>query len=1063
MDAEAAMQLLSQLLVDKELLTNHQDTIRLLQQLTFLPLAIVQAAAYINKNGIALSVYLSLLDEQEQDVIDLLGEDFEDDGRYQDVKNPVATTWLISFEQIQRLDSLAAEYLSFMSCVDPRNIPQSLLPPAQSPKKETGAIGTLDAYSFVSRQVSNQALDVHRLVHLSTRNWLRAKELLAPWAAKAVKRLEEVFPDNNYKNRSTWRQYLAHAHYVLKSKDSKEETKERKALVWKFAMCLQSDGWYNEAEKLFAEVVETRKRVLGSDHPDTLTSMANLALTYRNQGRWKEAEELGVHVIETRKRALGSEHPDTLTSIANLASTYRNQGRWKEAEELEVQVIKTSLRVLGSEHPETLTSMANLALTYRNQGRWKEAEELGVQVMETRKRVLGLEHPDTLTSMASLASTYRNQGRLKEAEELGVQVMETSLRVLGSKHPDTLTSMANLASTYRDQGRWKEAEELEVQVMETSSRVLGEEHPDTLTSMANLASTYRNQGRWMETEELGVQVTETRKRVLGSEHPDTLTSMANLALTYRNQGRLKEAEELGVQVMETRKRVLGLEHPDTLGSINNLAQTYGNQGRWKDAEELQRLVMKTAIRLLGVDHPNTLTSMTNLASTYRNQGRLKEAEELGVQVMETSLRVLGSEHLDTLTSMANLASTYRDQGRWKEAEELVVQVTETRKRVLGSEHPDTLTSMANLAHTWKAENGIPVFLYQTSVGSGTYIGQNSVGISQDDTLIGEEGRTIMSKERNAEILDDSSIASHTTTVREKLGKDYIARFLAADEEMRLLCNSVLDKIDREQFVDLGRQMLKSYYLGLLEHAKTELEKQGVRLMKSRSGRQRICEGIVDIIKSEDAENDEEKSRAAEQNQLAEKRLEMFTKNLPDTYPYPDPNQPSEIEVELPADYNNVIGSDGQDTGTGQEQDESFPDRGLESEIQSEDNDLPNLARMKEFFRESEPFQVLLNDFRIQLLPHSLTDIIQTAPRGSLSLSDQHNNSISNQIKAFVEDFTMLEWNWWPLEPRMRGLASYETRLFWHCVSSNTMKRLKLILYSPVVRGSGKRSPGTTPT
>src|SRR3954469_21221439 len=29
---------------------------------------------------------------------------------------------------------------------------------------------------------------------------------------------------------------------------------------------------------------------------------------------------------------LGAEHPDTLTSMANLASTYRNQGRWKEAE-----------------------------------------------------------------------------------------------------------------------------------------------------------------------------------------------------------------------------------------------------------------------------------------------------------------------------------------------------------------------------------------------------------------------------------------------------------------------------------------------------------------------------------------------------------------------------------------------------------------------------------------------------------------------------------------------------------------------------------------------------------
>jgi hypothetical protein len=38
--------------------------------------------------------------------------------------------------------------------------------------------------------------------------------------------------------------------------------------------------------------------------------------------------------METMKRVLGAEHPDTLISMGSLASTYRNQGRWKEAQEL---------------------------------------------------------------------------------------------------------------------------------------------------------------------------------------------------------------------------------------------------------------------------------------------------------------------------------------------------------------------------------------------------------------------------------------------------------------------------------------------------------------------------------------------------------------------------------------------------------------------------------------------------------------------------------------------------------------------------------------------------------
>jgi len=52
----------------------------------------VQAAAYINENGITLLDYLSLLEEQEQDVINLLSKDFKDKRRYQDVKNPIVTT-----------------------------------------------------------------------------------------------------------------------------------------------------------------------------------------------------------------------------------------------------------------------------------------------------------------------------------------------------------------------------------------------------------------------------------------------------------------------------------------------------------------------------------------------------------------------------------------------------------------------------------------------------------------------------------------------------------------------------------------------------------------------------------------------------------------------------------------------------------------------------------------------------------------------------------------------------------------------------------------------------------
>ncbi|KAF1814208.1 HET-domain-containing protein, partial [Eremomyces bilateralis CBS 781.70] len=210
MNLEAASELLQKCLNGLDIAPYQTATENLLTQLTYLPLAIVQAAAYINANGISIADYLSLLDEQDESIIELLSEDFEDNGRYDNIKNPVAITWLISFERIRQHDSLAADYLSLTACVEPKEIPQCLFPPGPSRKKETDAIGTLHAYSFLSKHPAGLTVDLHRLVHVAARNWLQENDQLAQWTEKAIVRLEEIFPDNTYTNRSIWRAYLPH-------------------------------------------------------------------------------------------------------------------------------------------------------------------------------------------------------------------------------------------------------------------------------------------------------------------------------------------------------------------------------------------------------------------------------------------------------------------------------------------------------------------------------------------------------------------------------------------------------------------------------------------------------------------------------------------------------------------------------------------------------------------------------------------------------------------------------------------------------------------------------------
>jgi hypothetical protein len=90
----------------------------LLNELTCLPLAIAQAAAYLNKNRMSIPKYLHLLRNTEEDLVQVMGQEFRDATRYKASANAVARTWVVSFIQIERQNPAAADLLRFMSCIE---------------------------------------------------------------------------------------------------------------------------------------------------------------------------------------------------------------------------------------------------------------------------------------------------------------------------------------------------------------------------------------------------------------------------------------------------------------------------------------------------------------------------------------------------------------------------------------------------------------------------------------------------------------------------------------------------------------------------------------------------------------------------------------------------------------------------------------------------------------------------------------------------------------------------------------------------------------------------------
>lgn len=99
MDQADAEGLLARRLSDDTKLTRESDaTAELLRLLAYLPLAIVQAAAFINSNDVSISQYVSLFSGSDKGM-SLFSEHFEDSRRYREAESMIAKTWYISFEQ----------------------------------------------------------------------------------------------------------------------------------------------------------------------------------------------------------------------------------------------------------------------------------------------------------------------------------------------------------------------------------------------------------------------------------------------------------------------------------------------------------------------------------------------------------------------------------------------------------------------------------------------------------------------------------------------------------------------------------------------------------------------------------------------------------------------------------------------------------------------------------------------------------------------------------------------------------------------------------------------------
>ncbi|TLS20402.1 uncharacterized protein PpBr36_11190 [Pyricularia pennisetigena] len=229
---------------------SEQNVFELLEFLTYLPLAIIQAASYMNVTTVSVSEYTRLLKNTPGDMIKLLETEWEDNNRDPKQTHAIVSTWVVSFEQIRKSPG-AAKLLSFIAHIEFKAIPSSMLPLIGLESEQSMALGVLCGYSFLTEQGNGTTYYMHRLVHFALQIWVKRQVNAREQRQDVLIHLERTFSTDKWEEREKWRQSLPH---VLKAVQNdgknKNSWQEESNLGYWAARCLMADGKIKKAVKL---------------------------------------------------------------------------------------------------------------------------------------------------------------------------------------------------------------------------------------------------------------------------------------------------------------------------------------------------------------------------------------------------------------------------------------------------------------------------------------------------------------------------------------------------------------------------------------------------------------------------------------------------------------------------------------------------------------------------------------------------------------------------------------------------------------------------------------------
>jgi tetratricopeptide (TPR) repeat protein len=500
-----------------------------------LPLALEEAAAYVDETGVGLGEYLGLVRERARELFGLDQPPADEHGD----QRRVATVWSLSLDRVNQEAPVAEALLSLCAFLapeiprelpgeQPQVLPEELAQAVSDPLVYNRMLAVVGRYSLAA--VTPTSLGVHRLVQAVIQARL-GKQRERRWAEIAVGLLRTSFPNDTWEV-ATWpacERLLSHVLAAAGHAERLEVAGEQAGwLLDRATNYLHERGQYRQARPIAERALRVTEAALGAAHREVAWRYDGLGAVLRHLGDLAGARMQYERAVAIAEAALGPDDEDVAKWRSNLGLVLQDLGDLEGARVQVERALAISEAALGPDHWHVAVRRGNLSDLLRKLGDLNGARVQVERALAIGEAALGPDHPSVAAWRNILGGVLRDLGDLEGARAQVERALAIREAAVGSEHPQVAIWRANLGLVLHDLGDLAGARAQLERALVIGEAALGPDHPDVAWLRSELGRVLQALGDLAGAKAQLEWALVIGEAALGPDHPRVATMRGNL-------------------------------------------------------------------------------------------------------------------------------------------------------------------------------------------------------------------------------------------------------------------------------------------------------------------------------------------------------------------------------------------------------------------------------------------------------------------------------------------------------------------------------------------------------